>query len=215
MAVYDPALPLIAIHIPKAAGSSVQTIYRRWFGAGFLDHYFHGGPPPPRRRLEAPPATDRPVVLYGHFNRLRGMGIEDRYPEVTQFVTILRDPFERAVSRHFYLRRRDGRTADLRTDLLHQKPEWSMLCHFPRGVTMDNYRQVLDTFFIEIGIVEQLEESLRRIAGKLGKDYEPRSVPLHNASPRDEPVPYELAEEFAERHPLEYAVYRHVAGRFG
>jgi hypothetical protein len=41
----------------------------------------------------------------GHFNRQRGFGVEHDYPGVGQFVTLLRDPYDAAISAYHYLRR--------------------------------------------------------------------------------------------------------------
>ncbi len=46
---------------------------------------------------------------------------------------------------------------ELQDQILNTKE--SMLNHFPRAVTMDNYREIIETLFIEIGVMEHLEES--------------------------------------------------------
>lgn len=43
-------------------------------------------------------AAGRPRLVYGHFDRRRGFGIDAHAPEVTPFVTVLPDPFERPVT---------------------------------------------------------------------------------------------------------------------
>ena len=110
MISYDPSQPLIVIHIPKAAGVSSQQFFRHWFGDGYLSHYFdeRQGLLPPRHDLRGLHSEQRPVVLHGHFNRLRHFGVEDYYPEVQQFITILRDPFSQFAS-DAGMRRSDAR----------------------------------------------------------------------------------------------------------
>ena len=98
MQIYDPTKPLIFSHIPKSAGTSVLGIFKTWFGDNLLLHYG----PSERHDLENPPDPTRPVALYGHFNRQRGKAIDQSYPEVDQFVTILRDPWDRVISGYFY-----------------------------------------------------------------------------------------------------------------
>ncbi len=214
MREYDPNLPLIAIHIPKTGGSSVKQLYKKWFKTGFLPHYKRRGKLPRKHDLSCKHSNKTPVVVYGHFNKLRGFGIEDYYPEAKQFVTILRNPFERAVSRYFFLKKTSKRQDELRNVLLHQIPEWSMFCHFPRDITMDNYKEIIETHFIEIGVMEHMEESIQRISKKLNRQYQPKSVKRRNVSKRDSSVPYELEEEFIEKHPLEYAVYNYVSSKY-
>jgi len=91
MRPYDPGSPLIFLHVPKTAGTSLREIFRGWFGPGLLEHYagVHDGSLPLRHDLSALPSAGHPLAIYGHFNRRRGFGVDDDYPEVRQFVTAL------------------------------------------------------------------------------------------------------------------------------
>src|SRR5690606_17447036 len=141
---------------PKTAGAAVRQVFMRWF-PGLVLHYFNErmGTMPARRQL-APGA-----VVYGHFNRLRGFGVPDYYPQVRQFITILRDPFEMALSGYFYTRKVagewKGKPALGAIETIVKAP-LNMLNHFPVEVTEANYREVIDRFLF-VGITEQLEES--------------------------------------------------------
>jgi hypothetical protein len=136
---YDCNIPLIAIHIPKTAGSSVKEIFRAWFGDRLLFHYFNkrSSEMPPKYDLVAMHTKEQPIVIYGHFNRTRNFGIEHYYPKAEQFITILRDPFERVVSGYFYMRENRKDWIDqsrvpkdkLRDHILNTKG--SMLHYFP------------------------------------------------------------------------------------
>jgi len=219
---YVLSSPLVFIHIPKAAGSSVREVFRGWFGSGLLENYFdeEAGLLPPRRDLSALHSRERPVVVYGHFNRNRGFGIEDYYPEADQFVTIIRDPFEAAISTYYYMRRvgdgwRDQSRVpkgDLQHFLANAQP--NMLRHFPREVTRENYRDLIEEFFVEVGIMEHLEASLHLIAAKLGMSFASESLGLVNASERDQPHPEDMRDAFIDRYPLEIEVYNYIALRF-
>jgi hypothetical protein len=222
MKEYDRSQPLIVIHIPKAAGTTTRQIFAKWFGEGLLLHCYDeaNGRPPPQLDLHALHSTERPVVLHGHFNKQRGFGIEERYPRISQFITILRDPFERALSTYFYLRKfaagwkdqsrmpRSGvRDFLLRTDM-------SMMDHFPRGITQHNYIDVIETMFIEVGVSEYLHESMRRIGEKLGMNYDPTMLGHLNATERDQSVSVELRNEFIDAHPLRYAIYNYALSKY-
>ena len=216
MKTYDRTRPLIAIHVPKAAGTSVRQVFETWFGRRLYRHYYHEifGLKPRRTRLRRLfSSTFREgVCIYGHFNRTRQMGIEHDYPEVQQFVTVLRDPFELAVSEYFYLRDAGRRwrdksripTDDIETYLARKTP--NMLDHFPRPLTLDDYREKLCADFIHIGITEDLAVSLRAMAHKLGF-VPPAHIEELNRTERGQVVPYAFKEAFAARHPLEFAVY--------
>ncbi len=165
-------------------------------------------------------SPENPVCVYGHFNRDRGFGVESSYPNVRQFVTILRDPFEQVVSAYYWRRRPDVPKRrpvpeiSLREHVSQTQSE--MLLHFPREMTRDNYRDLIEEFFIEIGLLEDLPTSLQRIAAALGKPTIKDTGQRLNATPRD--AQYEgaddLREAFITRHALEYEVYDYVRARF-
>jgi hypothetical protein len=145
---------------------------------------------------------------------LRNFGIAQYYPDVNQFVTIMRDPFERAVSRYFYQKHHNNCDKDLKEVLMDYNPELSALCHFPQIVTVDNFKDVIESSFIEIGIMERMEESLRRISRKLSKDYKPLSIKHLNSAKRSSQVPYELRNEWEQRNHLECLVYNYILDKY-
>jgi len=221
MKSYDPHSPLIFIHVPKTAGSSVREVFKGWFGSGLIPHYFNeatASPPGRDPRFDCH-SFNAPVCVYGHFNRNRGFGVTDDYPDAMQFVTILRDPFEMAVSHYFYTLRASENWKDrsrvpkdnLANHLRNASP--NMLNHFPCAVTYENVWEVIESYFVEVGVTERLAESLQLIASALGKtSSSPSQIPRVNATERDTGN-IDLAElriEYRERFPLEFAVYDHV-----
>ena len=223
MIPYDRSKPLIAIHVPKTGGTSVRRIFAGWFGDGLLQHNYIEATAtmPPRRDLAALHRPDRPVCVWGHFNMRRGFGIPDYYPEVRQFVTILRDPFETALSTYYFTRRVGHRwkdsasvpQGDIEDWLMSAKP--NILNHFPRPITPENYRETIDGSFVAIGIIERLAESVDRIAQALGFPFDPASLTHENATPRERALDPSLRDAYAARHPLEFEVYDYVRARFG
>ena len=223
MKIYDPTLALIVIHMPKTAGTSVQALYKSWFSDGLLLHYYNEaeGRMPIKYDIAGMHSKTTPLAIYGHFNKSRGFGVEQYYPEIQLFVTILRDPFERAVSGYFYLRKQAQNYKDqsrlpknsLRDTLLDSRA--SLTNQFPRETTLDNYKEIIESLFIEVGVTEYLDESLARIAKKLNKSYDPESLQHLNATERDlSEIPYELKEEFMETKSLDYAIYNYVLAKY-
>lgn len=219
---YDANLPLIVIHLPKTAGASIREVYKEWYSDGLLFHYFneHTGEMPKRFDLDRMHSRERPIVVYGHFNRTRGFGVEHYYPNSEQFITILRDPFERAISGYFFVRKNSHNWKDqsrvpkdaLRKHLINFKG--SILNHFPCDIDIENYKEVIETQFIEIGTAEHLDESMLRISSKINKPYTRGSIKYLNATERDEEIPYDLREEFEAQRPLEYAIYYYVLEKY-
>ena len=161
----------------------------------------------------------KPPVIYGHFNKHRGFGIEDYYPEVLQFITILRDPFETAISTYFYIRKvshtwKDQsrvQTEDLENYL--RTSSLNILNHFPREINLDNFKDIIEEFFVEIGITENLPHSLEKISRKLGKGFDPATLETVNATERDQRVPNDYRDQFRDKHPLEHSVYDFAKAR--
>lgn len=223
MRQYDRNEPLIVIHVPKAGGSSSRRFFEQWYGNGFLRHYFNEpkGKMPEKYDLFGLHTADKPIVLHGHFNKLRNFGVEDYYPDIKQFVTILRDPFELTISGYFYTRKkglswkdrsRIPNEEDVEKYLISAKP--NMLNHFPREITKDNYKDIIEEYFIEIGITEHLGDSMKWIAHKLGMPYEEAMLGHHNTTERDQEVPGYLRDLFVERNQLEFDVYTYALEKF-
>jgi len=214
MKEYNPKDPLIAIHVPKTGGTSIRGLFSEWFGSGFLTHYKINNTLPRKHDLSIMQDSNISIAIYGHFNQLRNFGIPQYYPEVNQFVTIMRDPFERAVSRYFHNRLHGKCEREIEDALIDSNPELSALCHFPQTITLENYKQVIESRFIEIGIMERMEESLRRISRKLGKDYKPLSVQHLNISERNCPIPYGLRTEWEQINLLECLAYNYILDKY-
>jgi len=175
---------------------------------------------PEKINLQELHSADNPLVLHGHFNKLRGFGVEDYYPGIDQFITILRDPFELLISHYFFVKKQSGNWKDqsrvpeddLHAYLKSTKP--NMLNHFPREMDLGNYKNIMDELFIEIGITEKLSISLQRIADKLGFEFDESRLQKLNVTDRDQDVPESFREHFIELNPLEFAVYEHALLRY-
>lgn len=161
---------------------------------------------------------ENPLCVFEYFNMRQKFGVELYYQEVRQFVTILRDSYEGLVSQYFFLKRNAAKfkktsapQVDLQTYVDNNKN--SYLDYLPGIVTKDNYRDICEEFFVEIGVTEMLNQSMKRISSKLGFPYE-GEIPHVNKTPRDEEVAADVRERFRENHSLEYDVYDYVLFRY-
>ncbi len=198
--------------LTKTAGSSLQVIFRKWFGDLYHEHYQgHAGV---SRDLPTKIAlSGRPIVLYGHFNEALGFGIRDYYPDVDQFLTVMRDSFARVVSDYFYNVGMDIPVPNLADFVLsYPKNQGGILNYFPFPVTRENYKDLTEQYFVDIGITEMLNETVSRFARKLGKPC-PESVPTANISSYTKAPPEHLRDAFRDRNPLDHDVYDYVASR--
>lgn len=168
---------------------------------------------PEKISLNEQTSPDGPHVICGHFNRLRKFGIEDYYPEAQQFLTVLRNPFDMHLSRFFYTKAQspnwlngtDVDNVEISEHIL--QGHLNMLEHFPRPVTMENYKDMIEEFFIYVGVFERLDDSFARMAAKINKPYYETLVPHINSTPRDDKTYLDDYARFKEKWPLEFAVY--------
>lgn len=215
---YNPNLPLIYIHVPKTAGVSVRNILEFWFPENSFAHYYNIRKMKLPKRVAAEILCNRenPPIIYGHFNRDRGFGVEDYYPDIQQFMTILREPLEMHISRYHFQKARVMQGRPVPNDVLARlelhvlEAPLNMLSHFPRVITHENYKDIIEEYFIYIGLFGTLSRSLSRMAGKLERKMPDGIIPHLNKSHKTEYLSNNLREAFRERWPLEYAVYEYV-----
>lgn len=212
---YDPGKPIISIHMPKCGGTSIAETLAGWYKEKFFGHYYdeQNGLMPTRHVLSPG------ICIHGHFNSARRFGVKDYYPMVDQFVTVLRNPVEIAISNYFHLKRhrnenyRDGRLFNFKNEfsnvnqflLKHRLPLMGFL---PFIATKDNYKALIDRHFIFVGVVEHMDITGRAFARKLG--FPTGSIGRVNQSERDEEVDDAVMNEFIRRHSLEYAIYEYA-----
>ncbi|HDP94569.1 MAG TPA: hypothetical protein ENN40_04315 [Candidatus Aminicenantes bacterium] len=234
MKTYSREKPLISMHVPKCAGSSMRQVLRRWFKGNLLLHYQDESQnrAPERHSLARRFMMLRRrtgICIHGHFDNMRGTGVDDYYPGMDQLIAILRDPFDLHVSTYFYVKResRNGGRGAFLDGMAHPivKNRWtleeyldtirkSFLCRFlPPGLSPGNYRRVLEERFLYIGMMERFQRSVDALARQLDMP----SVYVHseNVSPWDEPVPAGTREEFIRHNLLEMGIYQYVQERWG
>lgn len=229
MKSYDPDRPLISLHVPKCAGTSFLSVLQTWYGRRLYRHYPNEvkGTSPPRYRLRSrlrPSKWKRHVCVHGHFNKTRGMGVQDYYPEADQFITVFRDPFDLHLSAYFFRRRRGEKSfrdgapfpappVDVYDIEVYLRESRSfMLAHVPFDITLDNYESVLDENYVYVGVSEDMQTTVDVLASRLG--FKSVQVERKNASDWSESVPENAREEFIERHPLEFAIYNYALARY-
>jgi hypothetical protein len=222
MKPYDPRKPLISLHVPKCAGQSFRRILKRWFGERLLFHYvqeYHI--PPPRHPLQ------EGICIHGHFNAAKGFGVNAYYPEADQLITVLRDPLEMHLSNYFYWKTKarerqlgsglisPGGEHDYRdiNDFFRKRPRSTMLNFLPGDMTPETYRTIFAERFVWIGVVEDIEHGVIRLARALG--VKPAAVPRVNASARSETLAPELREAFIRDNSFAFELYRYVAENCG
>ncbi len=229
MKPYDPEKPILYTHIPKCAGTSVVRLLRDWYG-----RYYHKLNQDETRDIVLPRVETKDdrgcwysmiKCVHGHFNHGRGYGLPYFYPEVDQYFTILRDPFDLVVSMYFFAKGRSakgqfwfrGQPVDIRDQFpgvasyVRSYPYW-LFDHLPQDITLANYEQKLSSKFVYIGIFEDLQTSIDNLGKVLGKPQ--TQLPKFNVSTYDEPVPESLRDQFYHDYPLLKRVYQFAIDRY-
>ena len=226
---YGKSKPLISIHIPKSAGTSFMRVLETWYGRRLYKHYFDPkkNRMPKKRHLWKGLIRKRSragICMHGHFNRERHFALEQSYPEANDFITIVRDPFEVHISYFFYLQTLRYEVPQARAPhpivmddnyniCKHLNDTRSfMLLHLPKDLTMDNYKDVLDTRFVYLGLAEDLQTSVDVLAQRLG--FKSVSVEHANTTLRSEQIPDGAREMFVKNHPLEFAIYSYAKAHY-
>jgi len=226
---YDAARPLFSLHVPKTAGTSFRSDLEAWFGRERMAFHYRGdqGEPPPRASL-------RPgLCVHGHFNRLRGIGVRQYYPQADQFVVLLRDPFDRFVStwRYLHFQVRSGVSApefadrpDLETWLDRRRaaelPEdpFSFLAQLADPADPNDPAGVFGPQYLAVGVTERYAQSVELFAAVLGRTAPAKITRLngagepHRAGDPAEERP-DLRRIYQRAFPLEYAVYAAAVAR--
>ena len=215
---YNPQEPLISIHIPKAGGSAFAEILKLWFRRNLHLHYYNEVKNKLPKQLNFSKLKPN-TCIHGHFNKVRGFGIEQYYPSCKQFITILRDPLEIQISKFNYrmmlhkknlLYYQGLKESQNITDIDEylESTEPNILLHFPKELTMENYREILDSHFVHLGILENLSTTIEIISEKLNQT--PIIPDKINVTSTKVVPSKSIATKFKDKYKLEYAIYEYA-----
>jgi hypothetical protein len=228
---YDPGRPLFSLHVPKTAGTSFRNDLESWFGADLALHYRGDQGEAPLRHALRPG-----LCVHGHFNRLRGIGARQYYPEASQFIVFLRDPFDRFVStwRYLHFQIRMGvhqpdfaDRPDLETWLERRRraaeaaveeDPFSFLAQLADPADPADPATVFGPEYLAVGVTERYAQSVELFAAVLGRR-PPQQVTRLNLADEahragdPEHVRPDLRCAYERAFPLEYAVYEAAEAR--
>lgn len=217
MKTYISHRALISLHIPKCAGQSFRNVLEKFFPGRIFFHYYQQRGAPPLKHSLGPG-----ICIHGHFNSNRNFGVYDYYPQADQFMTLLRDPLEAAISNYFYWKTKaravqlekgmitEGAEHDYRNidDFFIKRPCSNMLDFMPANTTRESYKEMIETRFIWIGLVENFQRDVNRLSALL--DCEPVQADQLNSSLRDESLSSHLRDKFVEQNALPFEIYNYV-----
>jgi hypothetical protein len=151
------------------------------------------------------------TIIHGHFVRWKDHEVEQMCPDVCQYMTILRDPFDLCVSAYFYGLKQGYVWAtsmsleDFLTWWLEQD-FGPLLGALPDINVCSSIKEYCEQF-IYIGLVHRLHEHNSVISRILGVQF--GQIPMINTSSRTMPIP-DLRREFKIKHYLDYELFNYV-----
>ena len=221
MKLYDRTKPLISIHLPKTAGTTFRKNILSEWDCRVLHHYdYHGTNKFTKLPIINLELLDdyqkKPIIVHGHFYKDR-CGISEYYPYIDQYITILREPLKAQISLYYFSFKLDCANPEVSLDkwIKHGKPH-GLPRFFPEEITLNNYKDIIESNFIEIGIAEKMEESMYRFAKALDMPFDTEwltvkeNVTVYDSSLLSE----DLINEFKQKHEIDYAIYNYILSKF-
>lgn len=217
--------PLIFLHLPKTAGTTLTPILRRHFRADQI-HFIRSDDPDRRlREFQQLPIHQRHQLglLHGH----QPFGMHEWLAPEARYLTMLREPVARVVSHYHYLRRKAHplfpgiqeqsleefvRTCP-RGEADNGQTRWLAGIWDDRPLTDDHLhlaRRNLEQHFAWVGLTEHFDETLIGLGMTLGwwRLYgAPRNQATASAIPS---LDEETRSVIAHRNALDIALYSHV-----
>lgn len=212
---------LVFVHIRKTAGTTLRRIIRRQHPRGTVWESDNETPP----RL-SPEMFARMRVLQGHFP----FGIHARLPRPVSYLTLLRDPIDRALSVYYFARRRPRSRFH---DLAHRLPVDEFFVAAGPGLVDDQTRFLsgcpadpgpgdvaaalrnLEERFTAFGVDERFDESLLLFRRRLGWGsvrYRRENVTRDRPRPGD--LPANTVRALGRIHALDVELYARASERF-
>ncbi len=129
---------------------------------------------------------------------------------------MLRNPFDVQVSA-FYFIKQEGLDTEFNSieDFILKSAFTHRFTNVFRKeeITLDNYKEILQKYFIAIGSLKNYEKSLKVFSDILGVEYTPNLLDIKiNETKKgvDFYIPNHLREEHKKLFPLEYEIYDYV-----
>jgi hypothetical protein len=214
-AALAPGLELISIHIPKTAGTSFRNTLKGVYGEqGVVRLDIDLARQEVRvneQRYEQRQLPGLTRVAHGHFSYPLLKKNFD-LPQGLPIITWLRDPAERVISNYFYLAKRLAEELEEERKGLNilSKMQRSLLEYAAHDLNQNRMSKFLEGLDLEdlffVGIQEDYDRSLERLAGLLGWENYP--VFHHNQTGKeDSRVSAEERARIRELNPKDVALY--------
>jgi hypothetical protein len=213
---------LIFVHIPKTGGATLRSILLRNYPRSTVYRSAPSVLPDPAEFSEQDRARIR--VYEGHMP----FGLHTRLSEPATYITLVRDPVERAISRYHYILERPEHPQyqkvrayrDLKEFSCDAPNEQVMLLAGPRqrGVVasearLEEAKENLRRHFAVVGLTEQFDETLLLLKRRFGWRYVLyRRHNVTGSRPTIDELPAETRAVLEERNQLDRELHTYARG---
>ncbi|WP_417600722.1 sulfotransferase family 2 domain-containing protein [Owenweeksia hongkongensis] len=202
---------VIAIHVPKTAGSTFHAVLKEAYGfrlkhiQAFEDmHIWNNG---------LPYKCNKPLVqaVYGHITAHPNW--LEYYPNA-KLITWVREPVERVISAYYHWRKAGENQSERQKAFLSKQPSlWEFVENKEYKATVNAYETYLGRIDINnygfVGRTEHFEEDLKKLESYLGKRFSPKSGNKNVNSKKPE-IPFAEKEEIKLLLKSEYDLYHEL-----
>lgn len=209
MVAYNPNIPLTFIHVPKTAGTATTAIFKYWFKDKLLRYY---GPNTTNSNAIRKLTTNQynlptHTCIYGHFNTLHQATNMFDTPN-KQCIMIVRDPWEKAKSAYYYHKcKGTPKTNSLEQFIKVTNVGYKELTQFKPE---DDYKEIINKHFIYVGVINDLDTSIKNIATLINMEPPAGAIPFKNVTPvQDEDEPLHLKQWFIDKFAKDYEIYEY------
>lgn len=203
-------------HLIKCGGTSVVFALRNWFTLKYdylvnpadIDNFAEN-----RFNIEN---INSDECIAGHYEYEK-IYIDVRYPEIftrcneIKVFMFIRDPLKFVISFYFYAANQ-GRMQNVKlAEYINSNK--NLLAYF-LNCDETNFKDVLDRYYF-IGIVESMQESLDKLADRLGKRRV--NIPVMNESVKDNQIKLidqTFIDNFKSENELDYMIYDYCVEKF-
>ena len=224
------AHPVIFVHIPKTAGTTLTQVVRRAYKPDEVIFLYETRIPQSVELFNRLPeaAKRRLKMVLGHV----GFGLHEHMGRACTYATVLREPVERIISYYYFVLRSPGH-------FLHGPAKELGLEGFARSEashkltngqtkylaeldgldasrdTLETAKRHLENYFSVVGLIERFDETLmmlRRAAGWGIPYYDKANVTAHR--PEKSRVPASAVDTIREHNQLDMELYDWASKRF-
>lgn len=216
---FEQDKPLIYIHVYKTGGTTIGDYLKDWFNdeKNRLHYIMDNNPGCIDSKI-----VDKSIeqlkyngifnpIFYGHFKKAH---ISTFPKHCDQFITTIRNPFDRVVSAYFYGQRMKHKNTDISLEqwILTEDIESTDLINIfgKEIITLENYKHIIKKYFIYIGLFEKFNKSILKLASALGKPANIKILRHLNKSEYTTNIPNHLREFHRNKYPLHYAIYDYI-----